>query len=259
MARAQVAPGSIIAPGVSAGYVNTAEQLRIIRRPFALHVVEPERMAAIATQTDFKDRGREAGWPVTKNGTGGSYNAAESTFGNQPALTLTSCRFDYQAGTVPLAGGFAVIVVAELASDTTSNLFGIVDSAGSLRASYRYASGNDAYIFCDNFAADSANGNNNVMVNATLNAPLVHFFSYDPATRTSLISINGGAKQTKVHSGHDAPTYTAASRFVIGGSTANWQGKMARAIIFSDPMQTTQRLVHIDQEIAAAKAKYGIA
>lgn len=257
MAYAQTAPGSIIAPGVSTS-VNTAEQQRIINRPFVQHVLEPERMAAIAPETAFRDRGRFAGWPLTKNGTSGSYSATESTFNNQPAVTLTTCRFDYQAGSVPLAGGFAVIVVAELASDTTSNLFGILDSAGSLRGSYRYASGNDAYIFCDNFAADSANGNNNVVVNATLNAPLVHFFSYDPATRTSLISINGGAKQTKVHSGHDAPTYNAASRFVIGGSTANWQGKMARAIIFYDPMQTAERLVHIDAEIAAAKAKYGI-
>lgn len=258
MAYAQTAPGSIIAPGISTS-VNTAEQQRIINRPFVQHVFEPERMAAIATETAFRDRGRFAGWPLTKNGTGGSYNATESSFNNQPAVTLTSCRFDYQAGSVPLAGGFAVIAVAELASDTSSNLFGILDSAGSLRGSYRYIPANDAYAFCDNFTADSANANNNVMANATLGTPLVHFFSYDPVTDTSLISINGGAKQSKVHSGHDAPTYTAAARFVIGGSTANWQGKMARAIIFHDPMQTAERLVHIDAEIAAAKAKYGIA
>lgn len=252
----QTVPGSVIAPGISET-INTDEEKRIAALPYALHYFEPERMADIATVTSYRDR-MTPGWPITKTGTGGTYDATETSFNNQPSVTLTTCRFDYRAKTVPIAGGFAAIVVAELASDTTSNLFGILDRAGSLRASYRYSSTNDAYIFCDNFTDDSANANNNVVANATLNSPLVHFFSYDPETDTSLISINGGSKQSKVHSAHAAPTYDEYSRFVIGGSTANWQGKMARAIIFNNPMQTDALEAIVDAEIAALLAKYGI-
>lgn len=240
----------------------TAEEIRIASLPGLIHCFEPDQLAG--SPLAGIDRAT-VGWPLATTDATITLGA-EADYDDQIVAIKPSAGapFEYGVGTCP-AGSFTAIIVADilaarLAAGSTSHLFSMVDGTTILR-SWRLQNGGAAFKFVDNYAAEASVGNNLLVASAPAgDAPAVWVCSYDAETRISRLGINSSTVIAQFTHATAAAMPGPNARFILGGSTgSHWAGRLGRALLLGANYHDAAYLALLDREIAAAKAKYGIA
>ena len=252
------------APGLPV-ITQTTEESRIANLPGLVHYFEP----ALLTGSPLTGKDRATpGHPLATDAAGNTIGS-EADYNDETVLIKPSALnpMIYDAGTIPTS--YTVIIAADIAAaqkaaDTTMVLWSFFEGT-SLKAVARL-SGGDLY-FVDNYAVSTTGGGRILKADTpAADTPAVFVFSYDLDTRTSFTGINTiETGLTGVNFTHTlaAADNNLSTQLAIGGGNpeigADWVGRIGNAIVLDRALHLDPYRAIFAREVAAMKAKYGIA
>ena len=246
------------APGAPS-IVPTAEEDRIARLPGLVHYIEPDRMTG--SPLSARDRATPGHLIATTDAT--ITLGAQAAYGGRQVLSKPNPNAPLALTEGSVTPSWTIIIAADIAAarygaGSTTNLFGTRGLNGNIEANFRFASG--GWTFEDDY--DASGGHVLPLASGPLaDVPAVWAISYDAATRTSRISLNSAdVLSSYVHANAWVPP-TPSTQWLIGGTnfgSANWQGRLGRALIFDRAYHLEPYTALLAREVAALRTYYGL-